>query len=69
MSPDQMPRCRDCRWWYREVPLGVGTCNRPNNPDDRRLFWAYSRNKQGAIFAGFVNTSPDFGCVQFEVKT
>lgn len=70
-----MPRCRDCRFWEQEdwqVTEGVGACLAtqdgtrafPSNPLPSSK--ALAQGEDG--WAAYLQTRPDFGCVQFEAK-
>lgn len=70
--PDDMPRCRDCRWWLvipaqtDTFPDGWGGCMRfkdlPPPPGQLACPMGFDEDR-AAMF-----TAPDFGCTQFEPK-
>lgn len=78
LKGDKMGHCKDCNWWDRwdDTHLGI-----PFNDEgfhicaltwpgekrevtDRALFFATT----GYLDETWVQTSPEFGCVQFEAK-
>lgn len=68
-----MGNCKDCKWWdqylsnsvLKKVPFpdGVGFCRHCGQPGGR-IWWV---GKPTGRYAGAsLNTTPDFGCLQFE---
>ena len=66
-----MERCENCRHWYTlENPTGWGDCSlisRRYHAGKERTGLVAMYDLQGSSTIEFV-TSPEFGCVLFEVK-
>lgn len=64
--------CKDCRHWYTHPCVkekNIGSCQlatssdaQPDNPST--LAWAEDTEQ----YSAWLNTKPEFGCVQFEEK-
>jgi hypothetical protein len=56
--------CKDCKWWESSVTHGYCDLANYENQVDHAKSKATAWGREGAI----LETAPDFGCVQFEVK-
>lgn len=63
-------RCQNCRWWEpKHVYQEIGTCVLTESGDigtPPKKSLATASSDDG--YFGVLNTSPDFGCVQWENK-
>jgi hypothetical protein len=66
----EMPRCRDCKWWdetqpriaaYPDFEDSWRVCERLSSEELQRPELLRSDGYE-------IATSPDFGCVEFEVR-
>ena len=63
--------CRDCKWWEVWATVPWGGCKRVlandslAQPDPRTFESGMDHDNEETE----LSTQPDFGCVQFEVKT
>lgn len=69
MSPDQMPKCRDCRWWAPTSTKTRGMCLRLIPPRGRIEGGDPPEGMAEPTGQATLITAPTFGCVQFTVKT
>ena len=75
-----MGNCKDCRWWRKKTDDEWGYCLLTETSDGEPLLRRdapVTRNKARAmgqirypegVLEAWLETLPDFGCVQFEAK-
>ncbi len=64
--------CKDCKWWEKKAYTlnpEWGECELTKTEDEKQLHKeSMAATYDGEWFPNALECSPDFGCVQFEVK-